>query len=284
MATGRLSLRPSRPTPSRHSVSIGPAKTMSASSFQAPPDYIGPRKSRLSNPPETSLNPKRNSFPIVSVSKLDVRVTVPPTSQTSLPLLKHHQIHACNTATFANTLFEDKLARNILKNMPAVFRKQFRPELQRLKKPPRKKPHFDFHELCPAEEPVLHGILLVGGDHRDRDEEEAPEPGTPPPLSGRQHCNVQTDIYLENVGDDESELISSEVQCDPIDDEEVEPPPLLLEKEGEASTGTQLDLWTFANMDEIYGQMAANLTDTVVMEVIISPEHRKIFSFSGTRT
>jgi len=129
--------------------------------------------------------------------------------------------------------------------------------------------HHDFHAGPFHEPPTLHGVLLLGGDHRDMVEEAPQEPGTPPPLSGRHHCATQSDIWLEDIADYEIEFKTTEMQCDAIFDEPLEPTALDFKNDKLASNGTQLDEWVFTDLEHAFDQVVVNLSEAVIMEVLL---------------
>lgn len=285
-AKSMYSSRPSRPPPSRKSDFLQETPTViysqAASDFRPPADYIGPRKSLMRRPPDASMNPSKNSLPVLSVSKLDVptqvdvqtavsvHAAVPPSSQISLPRVEQQKSKSKSKATYSSPLLGCEQVQKILCNMPQSFKKLFRSELRHKRPIKGRTTRFvyrDIHDPAHTEQPVLHGIILLGGNHRDMVEEVPVEPGTPPPLSGRVHCVAQTDTYLEDIADNESGFISTEMQCEPIYDEPVEAPPLEFDTENMITTGTQLDQWVFPEIDHAFDQLSTNLADAVIMEV-----------------
>ncbi|CAL8123198.1 unnamed protein product [Orchesella dallaii] len=270
--------RPIRPPPSRKSAFISgiPAVILSQTpaDFKPPADYVGPGGAYMEKPPDPSMNPKRLSLPIVSVTKLNVATKLNDAPKTAFPELKYKSLHS-SIATFGHSsrkLLESQQAKRILRNMPTVFRKQFASELKNKKRPMRgsnkKFKHYDYHSGSFHEPPTLHGVLLLGGDHRDMVEEAPQDPGTPPPLSGRQHCVSQTDIWLEDVADYEIEFKTTEMQCDAIYDEPLQPTELQFENQKQASSETQLDEWVFSDLKHAFDQVVVNLTEAVIMEAL----------------
>lgn len=216
------------------------------------------------------MNPKKFSLPILSVSKLDVTTSTPQPSNTTLPLVKPAKKGKFKGVS--STFLHCNQAQNMLQLMPTAFQKQFRPELK--KKRPiigrvKRFVHRDFHEPPPPDHVALQGILLLGGSHRIKIDEGPREPGTPPPRSGRRHLTCQTDTYLEDIADNETGFFSVAIQCDPVHDEPLDAPDLYFthDKQIRHTLGTQLNQWTFPEVDRVFDELAVNLAETVIMEV-----------------